>query len=133
LSFEHRYRLLQIHGVPQDDRGGNQIETARLVLKILAQPITNRPTAVKEDGPSEGTSARSRIDPFVLSKTDPHEEQDLQLGKTLSSTPKACFVLPTGKTFHFRRCGDPDLPLVRPAPDSCFGPRHQTASPPPIM
>ena len=40
------------------------------------------------------SSARSIIDPFVLSKTDPHQEHDLPLGKTFSSAPKACLVLP---------------------------------------
>ena len=48
-------------------------------------------------------SARSKSDPFVFSKTDPHQEHDLPLDKTFSSTPKACRVLPTGNIFHFRR------------------------------
>ena len=47
-------------------------------------------------------SARSKIDPFVLSKTDPHQEHDLPLSKTFSSAPKACLVLPTGKILPFR-------------------------------
>ena len=47
-------------------------------------------------------SALSKISPFVLSKTDPHQEHDLPVGKTVSSTPKACFILPTGKISPFR-------------------------------
>jgi hypothetical protein len=56
FPFESGYRLLQIHGISEDDCGDNQIEPARLVLTILAQPISNRLTAVKEDDASEGVA-----------------------------------------------------------------------------
>jgi len=35
----------QIRRIPEDDCGDNQVEPARLVLKILTQPISNRSPA----------------------------------------------------------------------------------------
>jgi len=53
LPFECRNSLLQIDGIPEDDRGNNQIEPTGLVLQILTQPITNRTAPVKEHRPSQ--------------------------------------------------------------------------------
>ena len=74
-------------------------------------------------------SALSKSDPFVLSKTDPHQEHDLPVGKTVSSTPKACCILPTGKISNFRAWGPPDSPLVRLSTPPGLGAGSQTASP----
>jgi hypothetical protein len=53
LPFDCRNSLLQIDGIPEDDRGNNQIEPTGLVLQILPQPITNRTAPVKEHRPSQ--------------------------------------------------------------------------------
>jgi hypothetical protein len=36
-----RNGLLQVHGVPEDDRGNNEIEPTGLVLQILPEPAAN--------------------------------------------------------------------------------------------
>jgi hypothetical protein len=49
LPFASCDRLFQIEGIPEDDRGDNQIEPTGLVLQILAEPITNCAAAVEEN------------------------------------------------------------------------------------
>ena len=56
-------------------------------------------------------------------KTDPHQEHDLPLGKTFSSAPKACLVLPTGNRFHFCRWF-----AARPTIASGLGARGRSAA-----
>ena len=73
----------------------------RVLGGLRPQPIAVG-QAKKTAQPQIGASALTRIDPFVFSKTDPHQEHDLPMGKAFSSTPKACFMLPTGKISAFR-------------------------------
>ena len=68
----------------------------------IYKPCQSAWTGIRELEGIRGPSALSKIDPFVLSKTDPYQEHDLPVGKTVSSTPKACFILPTGKISNFR-------------------------------
>src|SRR5271165_6317272 len=46
-----------------DDGGDDQIEPARLILQILSEPITNRPTTIGE----EGASGELRASPLFSS------------------------------------------------------------------
>ena len=43
LPIKRGYRLLQIHRIPEDDCSDDQIESARLVLQILPEPIADAP------------------------------------------------------------------------------------------
>lgn len=78
LPFERRNSLFQIDGIPQDDGGNDQIESARLVLQILPEPIANRAAPVKENRPSQRVSRLA----FVQTEMDPPPEF-----WTLESTP----------------------------------------------
>jgi len=81
---------------------GNRIEHAwySIVVPLLISFASH--TLPLPDTPS----ALGKSDPFVLIKSDPHQEQDLAQGKcgtTSSSTPKACNSLIPRRRFTARR------------------------------
>ena len=61
LAFERRDSMFQIDGIPQDDRGNNQIEPAGLIL--FPGPVANRASSVEENCPSQGVSRLAFIQP----------------------------------------------------------------------
>jgi hypothetical protein len=51
--WKRRDSLLQIDGIPEDDRGDNEIEPTGLVLQILPEPVANSAATVEENRPSQ--------------------------------------------------------------------------------
>jgi len=49
FRFKGRHGLLQMHGIPEDDRGDDQIEPTRFVLQIVRARIPSARPSLSEN------------------------------------------------------------------------------------
>lgn len=62
LVSQHLDSLLEINGVPQDDRRHGEVQPAGLVLEVLTKAVSNSATAVEENGTGKRVSRLSLIE-----------------------------------------------------------------------